>query len=60
MHEHGGKVMCVEGDVSREADVQRLVDTVVGELGDIYAVSFPSPQFPLRPSVDAVTQEGHR
>ena len=37
--EYGTRVVLVEGDVSREADVQRLVETVVGELGNLYAVS---------------------
>ena len=37
--ECGVRVVCVEGDVSREEDVRRLVQTVVGELGGVYAVS---------------------
>ena len=40
-NDHGAKVVLVYGDVSKEEDVQRLVDTVVGELGSLYAVSFP-------------------
>ena len=46
--EYGGRVLCVEGDVSREADVQRLVDTVVSELGDVYVVRFLFDLSPLR------------
>ena len=36
--EHDIRVVQVTGDVSREADVQRLVETVVDELGGLYAV----------------------
>ena len=35
---HGAKVVVVEGDVTREEDVQRLVEAVVEGLGNIYAV----------------------
>ena len=37
--ELGTKVVTVYGDVSVESDVQELVETVVRELGDLYAVS---------------------
>ena len=37
--EFGTKVATVYGDVSVESDVQELVETVVRELGDLYAVS---------------------
>ena len=37
--EHGTRVVTVYGDVSKEEDVKGLVETVVGELGDLYAVS---------------------
>ena len=33
------RVATVYGDVSKEADVERLVGTVVAELGSLYAVS---------------------
>ena len=36
--EFGTKVVTVYGDVSVESDVQELVDTVVRELGELYAV----------------------
>ena len=36
---HGTRIALAEGDVSKEEDVKRLVDTVVGELGGVYAVS---------------------
>ena len=36
--EHGAKVVVVLGDVAAEADVRRLVESVVGELGSLYAV----------------------
>ena len=35
---HGTRTVLVFGDVSQEADVERLVSTVVGELGSLYAV----------------------
>lgn len=35
--EHGTRIVLVLGDVSKEGDVKRLVDTVVGELGGLYA-----------------------
>ena len=35
---HGARVVLVYGDVSQEADVERLVQTVVAELGSLYAV----------------------
>ena len=35
---HGVRVVNVYGDVSKEEDVKRLVDTVVEELGSVYAV----------------------
>ena len=35
---HGTRTVLVFGDVSQEADVERLVTTVVGELGSLYAV----------------------
>ena len=34
----GAKAVTVYGDVSVEGDVKGLIDTVVGELGDMYAV----------------------
>lgn len=37
--EHGARIVTVYGDVSKEDDVKGLVDTVVGELGNLYAVS---------------------
>ena len=37
--EHNVRVVTVYGDVSKEADVERLVGTVVAELGSLYAVS---------------------
>ena len=37
--EYGARVVPVYGDVSKEEDVQRLVETVVAELGSLYAVS---------------------
>lgn len=37
--EHGATVVNVLGDVSAEEDVNRLVETVVQELGSLYAVS---------------------
>ena len=51
--EYGVRVLCVEGDVSREADVQRLVDTVVSELGDVYAVrfTFSSSRIPVQAQI---------
>ena len=39
LKKHGTRVVCVLGDVSKEEDVKRLVDTVVQELGSLYAVS---------------------
>ncbi|KAI0747483.1 acetoin reductase family protein [Fomes fomentarius] len=36
--EHGAKVVNVLGDVSAEEDVKRLVETVVQELGSLYAM----------------------
>ena len=35
---HGARVVNVYGDVSKEEDVKRLVDTVVQDLGSVYAV----------------------
>ncbi len=37
--EFGVRVVNVYGDVSREEDVERLVETVVRELGSVWAVS---------------------
>ena len=37
--ERSVRVVTVYGDVSKEEDVERLVSTVVGELGSLYAVS---------------------
>lgn len=37
--EFGVRVVNVYGDVSREEDVERLVETVVRELGPVWAVS---------------------
>ena len=34
----GAKAVTVYGDVSVEGDVKGLIDTVVGELGDMYVV----------------------
>ena len=36
--EHGTRVVAVYGDVSKEEDVKGLVETVVQELGGLYAV----------------------
>ncbi|KAI0330856.1 acetoin reductase family protein [Cubamyces sp. BRFM 1775] len=36
--EYGARVVPVYGDVSKEEDVQRLVETVVAELGSLYAM----------------------
>lgn len=36
--QHSSRVVTVYGDVSLEDDVKRLVDTVVQELGGLYAV----------------------
>ena len=36
---HGVRVVNVLGSVAEEGDVKRLVDTVVQELGSLYAVS---------------------
>ena len=36
--EHGTRVVTVYGDVSKEEDVKGLVETVVQELGGLYAV----------------------
>ncbi|TBU48046.1 acetoin reductase family protein [Dichomitus squalens] len=36
--EHKTRVVTVFGDASKEADVQRLVETVVQELGELYAM----------------------
>ncbi|PIL34775.1 hypothetical protein GSI_02562 [Ganoderma sinense ZZ0214-1] len=35
---HGTRVLTVYGDVAREEDVKALVETVVGELGGLYAM----------------------
>ena len=35
---YGARVVVVFGDVSREEDVHRLVETVVSDLGSLYAV----------------------
>ncbi|KAH9896873.1 acetoin dehydrogenase [Cubamyces lactineus] len=35
---HGARVVNVYGDVSKEEDVKRLVDTVVQDLGSVYAM----------------------
>ena len=35
---HGARVVLVYGDVVKEADVEGLVETVVKELGSLYAV----------------------
>ena len=43
--EHGTRVVMVYGDVSKEEDVKGLVETVVQELGGLYAVR---PRFHLR------------
>ena len=40
--EFGTKVVTVYGSVSVESDVQALIDTVVQELGDLYAVRVAS------------------
>ena len=39
---HGTRVVLVYGDVSQEADVERLVTSVVAELGSLWAVSWCS------------------
>ena len=39
-NEYGTRVVIVEGDVSHEADIKRLMETVVGEFGSIYAVRY--------------------
>ena len=39
---YGARVVTVYGDVSIEDDVKRLVETVVHELGGLYAVRFLS------------------
>lgn len=46
--EYGARVVPVYGDVAREEDVQRLVETVVAELGSLYAVRPPG----IRPCAD--------
>ena len=38
-NEYNVRVSTVYGDVSKEVDVERLVVTVVAELGNLYAVS---------------------
>ncbi|TBU32481.1 hypothetical protein BD311DRAFT_862455 [Dichomitus squalens] len=45
--EHKTRVVTVFGDVSKEEDVQRLVETVVQELGELYAVH--QQMFPTGP-----------
>ena len=40
--EHGIRIVTVYGDVSKEDDVKELVETVVRELGGLYAVRLNS------------------
>ncbi|KAL7284188.1 hypothetical protein ACG7TL_001470 [Trametes sanguinea] len=49
---YGARVSTVYGDVSKEEDVKRLVDTVVQELGSLYAASHRTSVYVLEFSAD--------